>query len=122
MLPQSPNSSFTLRWLLQAGLGVLLIALLAVHLLVNHWVAPQGLLNYADIVRYYGHPGIVWMEAIFLIVVTFHCLFGLHAILLDLNVSARFTLACTRVLIFIGATAIVYGLWLLATVHSLSAS
>lgn len=81
------SSSATRRWPIQAGLGVMLIILLAIHLIVNHWVAPQGLLRHADVIRYYDIPGIAWMELIFLVVVTIHCLLGLHSILLDLNLQ-----------------------------------
>jgi hypothetical protein len=48
------------RWLVQASLGAILVILLGVHLIVNHWVAPQGLLTYADVVNYYDIPGIGW--------------------------------------------------------------
>jgi succinate dehydrogenase hydrophobic anchor subunit len=57
---RSLSSSFTLRWLVQAILGAILVILLGVHLIVNHWVAPQGLLTYADVVNYYDIPGIGW--------------------------------------------------------------
>jgi succinate dehydrogenase hydrophobic anchor subunit len=110
------NSSFTMRWLVQAGLGVMLVVLLAIHLIVNHWAAPQGLLTYADVVRYYDIPGIAWMEAVFLIVVTSHCLLGLHSILLDLNMSAHVTRVATWLLTFVGLAAIVYGVWLTRTI------
>jgi succinate dehydrogenase hydrophobic anchor subunit len=120
MLKRSTNSSFTFRWFLQAGLGILLVVLLAVHLIVNHWVAPHGLLTYADVVRYYDHPGIACMEASFLIVVTVHCLLGIHAMVLDLNLSSRIAYVITRVVILMGAIAILYGLWLIGTIHSLS--
>ncbi len=122
MLKQFTDFNFTRRWFLQAGSGILLIALLAVHLIVNHWVAPHGLLTYSDVIRYYDHPGIVWMETIFLIVVTVHCLLGIHAIILDLNFSSQITRNVARILLLIGAIAISYGLWLLATIHSLSVS
>ena len=120
MLKQSANSNFTFRWILQASLGILLVLLLAVHLIVNHWVAPHGLLTYSDVIHYYDHPGIVWMEASFLIVVTVHCLLGIHAIIYDLDLSSRVTYFITRVVILVGAVAILYGLWLIGTIHSLS--
>ena len=107
-----------MRWLVQASLGILLVILLAIHLIVNHWAAPHGLLTYADVVRYYDIPGIAWMEAAFLIVVTVHCLLGLHSILLDLNMSARVTRFATWLLTFVGLTAIVYGAWLTRTIVS----
>ena len=118
-LKENPmNASFTLRWLVQAGLGIMLVILLAIHLIVNHWAAPQGLLTYADVVRYYDTPGIAWMEAAFLIVVTVHCLLGLHSILLDLNLSARITRIATRMLTIVGLTTILYGIWLTRTISS----
>jgi succinate dehydrogenase hydrophobic anchor subunit len=112
------NASFTLRWLVQAGLGVMLVILLTIHLIVNHWAAPHGLLTYADVVRYYDVPGIAWMEAAFLIVVTVHCLLGLHSILLDLNLSARITHIAAWLLTFVGLTTILYGIWLTRTIAS----
>ena len=112
------NSSFTMRWLVQAGLGIMLVILLAIHLIVNHWAAPQGLLRYEDVVHYYDIPGIAWMEAIFLITVTVHCMLGLHSILLDLNMSARLTRVATLLITFVGLTAIVYGAWLTRTIVS----
>lgn len=120
MQPRFTNSTFTVRWLMQAGLGILLIVLLAVHLVVNHWAAPHGLLTYADVIHYYSLPGIIWMETTFLIAVTVHCLLGIHAIVLDLNLSPVTTRLLTRTLILVGAIAILYGLWLIRMVHSLS--
>jgi succinate dehydrogenase hydrophobic anchor subunit len=122
MAKQLINSSFTLRWFLQAGLGILLVVLLAVHLIVNHWVAPQGLLTYADIVGYYDHIGIVWMESVFLIVVTLHCLLGLHSILLDLNLQPAITRRFTWLLFLAGTSAIIYGIWLIRIIEALSVS
>jgi succinate dehydrogenase/fumarate reductase cytochrome b subunit len=122
MVKQTADSRFTLRWFLQAGLGMLLIVLLAVHLIVNHWAAPHGLLTYADVIRYYDLSGIVWMEGVFLIVVTIHCLLGIHAIILDLNLNPVITRTLARALILAGTVAILYGLWLIEIIHSLSVS
>lgn len=120
MIKPSHATSFTIHWFLQASLGVLLVVLLAVHLIVNHWVAPHGLLTYAEVIQYYDLLGIAWMEAIFLLVVTVHCLLGLHAIILDLNMRPGIARLLSRALILIGTLAILYGLWLIATLHSLS--
>jgi succinate dehydrogenase hydrophobic anchor subunit len=103
------NSTGTLRWFAQAGLGILLIVLLSVHLLVNHWIAPQGLLSHVDVVRYYDVPGIALMEALFLFIVTVHCLLGLHNILLDINLSSNLTIALTWLLIILGISVVIYG-------------
>lgn len=116
------NSVATVRWLLQAGLGIALLILLAIHLVVNHWAAPQGLLTYMDIIRYYDIPGIAWLELIFLVVVTAHCLLGLHGILLDLNLRPGMTHILTRFLVLTGVAVILYGVWLTRVIVLLSAS
>ena len=103
------NSASSLRWFIQAGLGILLIVLLSIHLLVNHWIAPQGLLSHADVVRYYDVPGIALMEILFLVIVTSHCLLGLHSILLDMNLSSNIKIALTWLLVVLGITVVIYG-------------
>lgn len=103
------NTNSTLSWFIQAGLGIMLVILLGVHLIANHWIAPQGLLGYEDIIRYFNVPGIAAMELLFLIVVTTHCLLGVHSILLDLNLSSRLKTLCKWILIVIGVTIILYG-------------
>jgi len=101
-----------MRWFAQAGLGFLLIILLGVHLIANHWIGPQGLLSHADVVRYYAVPGVALMEILFLIVVTAHCLLGLHAILLDLNLPSTVKIAFTWLLVVLGITIVIYGIQL----------
>ena len=113
MEDRSHSSNFTLRWLIQAALGAMLVILLGVHLIVNHWVAPQGLLTYADVVNYYDIPGVVWMETAFLTVVTAHCLLGLHSILVDLNLRPLITSILSWVFVLTGVGTILYGLWLI---------
>ena len=114
--------SATTHWFLQAASGTLLVFLLAIHLLVNHWAAPQGLLTYADVIRYYDIPGIAWMEAIFLAVVASHGLLGVHSLVLDLNLSPKITGILRRVLILVGAIAILYGIWLIGVICAMSVS
>jgi succinate dehydrogenase hydrophobic anchor subunit len=115
------SGSATWLWLIQAGFGVALVVLLAIHLIVNHWSAPQGLLTYEDVLHYYDVPGVAWMEALFLIVVTGHCLLGIHGILLDLNMQPELTRLFTLLLILAGGVAVLYGVWLIRTVVLLSA-
>lgn len=114
------NSTGTLRWFTQAGLGILLIVLLSVHLLVNHWIAPQGLLSHGDVVRYYDVLGIALMEIMFLIIVTAHCLLGLHNILLDINLSSNLTTVLTWLLVILGISVVIYGarlIWAVIAMH-----
>ncbi len=120
METQPKNSTGTVRWLAQAGLGILLVILLGTHIIVNHWVAPQGLLSHADVIRYYKVPGIAWMEIFFLIVVTAHCLLGLHSILFDLNLPSNIKTGLTWLLIILGVTIVLYGIrltWTVATMQ-----
>ena len=110
------NSSGTLRWFTQAGLGILLVVLLSVHLIANHWVAPQGLLSHADVVHYYDVPGIALMEILFLVIVTAHCLLGLHSILLDINLPSYLKIALTWLMVILGIVVVIYGTRLTWTV------
>lgn len=112
----SAGWSGRLLWVAQIGLGLLLLLLLGVHLVVNHLAAPQGLLTYADIVRYYHVPGIAAMEGAFLAVVTAHCLLGVNSILLDLHPSSRLRRVAVWLLVLVGLAAVGYGLWLIGVV------
>ena len=110
--------STTLRWFTQSALGVLLLFLLGIHLVVNHLVAPHGLLSYADVVNYYDVPGIAILEIIFLIVVTAHCLLGVHSIMLDLALSSTTMRVLTWMLLGIGLVIVAYGIrltWIVAS-------
>ncbi len=117
-MQQYSGTSFTTwRWFVQGTLGILLLVLLSIHLLVNHWIAPQGLLTYADILRYYDVPGIALMEILFLVVVTTHCLLGVHAILLDMALSTTTIRVLTWTLLVAGLAIISFGIrltWIVA--------
>jgi hypothetical protein len=67
-------------------------------------------------------PGIAWMEAAFLTVVTSHCLLGLHSILLDLNLRPILVFISTWLLVFAGVVTILYGLWLIRMIALQSTS
>ena len=113
------SSPGTFRWFTQASLGILLVILLGIHLVVNHWVAPHGLLTYADVIRYYDVPGIALMEILFLAVGTTHGLIGIHSILLDLALSTATIKVLTWALVVTGLAIIVYGIRLTWIVFSL---
>jgi succinate dehydrogenase / fumarate reductase membrane anchor subunit len=102
-----------LIWLAKIVTGVLVFALLLLHLVVNHLVAAGGLLTYADVLAYYANPIIPVIEGFFLVFVVSHALLGVRGITLDLNPTARFVRAFDVVLWMIGATAVGYGVWLL---------
>jgi succinate dehydrogenase hydrophobic anchor subunit len=105
-------------WLFKILAGLLILVLLGVHFVVNHIVAPGGLLSYADVVHYYQVPGIVLMEAIFLAFVVSHALVGLRSILLDLHPSPLVLRVATWFLAVLGVGAVIYGVWLLLLIQS----
>ena len=109
-------------WLAKVVTGVLVFALLIIHLVVNHLVAEGGLLTYADVLAYYAHPVVPLMEGAFLILVVTHALLGVRGIVLDLSPPPAFMRAVDVLLGIIGTVSIGYGLWLLATLASRAAT
>lgn len=107
-------------WLLKVASGALIIILIGVHFVVNHFVAEGGLLTYADVIRYYQNPLIPLMEIIFLVCVVSHSLIGLRGIVLDLHPSPGVLRVVDRVFILFGAGAIIYGIWLALAIASQS--
>lgn len=103
-------------WLAKIVAGLLIIILLGIHLVVNHLVAPGGLLSYQDIIQYYQNPIIPIMEVFFLIFVVTHALLGVRSIILDLNPSDKTLFRINRLLVAIGSIAIVYGIWLVIVI------
>lgn len=102
-------------WVWQALSGVLLLVLLSVHLVVNHFAA-GGLLTYRQISAYLAHPGVLALETTFLAVVIFHALAGVRAIVFDLGVSGRMARWVTAALVALGLALFGYGLWLFAAI------
>lgn len=100
-------------WLAKIASGVVIFALLMVHLVVNHLVASGGLLTYADVLAYYANPLIPLMEGLFLLFVISHALLGLRGIILDLAPAPRLLRAADTLLTLAGVGAFGYGLWLL---------
>jgi succinate dehydrogenase hydrophobic anchor subunit len=109
-------------WFIKALSGVLVIVILIVHFVVNHFVAPGGLLTYADVLRYYQNPIIPIMEILFVIFVVSHALIGLRGIILDLKPSRAFLNVINWVFTLGGAAAIIYGIWLILTLVAKGAS
>ena len=91
---------------------------LFIHFIVNHFVAPNGLLTYADVVRYYQNPIIPIMECGLVAFAVSHALIGLRGILLDLKPARAFIIAINWLFSIVGVVAIVYGIWLIFTIVS----
>lgn len=103
-------------WLIKIIAGLLVIVVLGIHFVINHAVAPGGLLDYDDVVRYYKVPIVPIMEIFFLVVVVAHCLLGLRSILLDLNPAHRIRRIADAIFLLVGTSAVVYGTWLVIVV------
>lgn len=103
-------------WMFKITAGIFIVILLAVHFIVNHLVAPTGLLSYDDVLRYYQVPVVPVMEVIFLVFVVSHSLVGVRSIILDLNPSEELLRWIDRVLILAGAGFIAYGIWLVVVI------
>lgn len=105
-------------WLIKIVTGPLLILVLILHLIVNHYIGstPTGLMTYTDIVHYYQNPIIPAIEILFLITVVTHSLIGLRGIILDMNPSRQVLSAVTWLFSLLGVFSVVYGIWLALTI------
>jgi succinate dehydrogenase hydrophobic anchor subunit len=99
-------------WLVKIVAGILILLFLGLHFIVNHLVAPGGLLSYADVIAYYQNPIIPIIEIGFLVVVIAHSLLGMRGIVFDLNPSRRVIDVMDVVLAVAAIFAIGYGIWL----------
>jgi succinate dehydrogenase hydrophobic anchor subunit len=99
-------------WLLKIVAGLLVLIVLGIHFVINHSVAPGGLLTYEDVIQYYKVPIVPIMEIVFLVVVVTHSLLGLRSILLDLSLVQKIRQVVDGLLLILGGIAILYGAWL----------
>lgn len=114
--PKAREGAFL--WLIKILAGLSIVIVLGIHFVVNHLVAPEGLLNYSDVVRYYQNPWVVTMEIFFLITVVTHALIGIRSILLDLNPSDSLLSIINLILAVVGVGAVTYGIWLALEIAS----
>jgi succinate dehydrogenase hydrophobic anchor subunit len=75
-------------WIGQVVSGVLLIVIVLLHLYFQHFAA-QGLLNAGEVVAHVSSPLIFTLEVLFVIVVTYHALLGIRAVIFDEPVIER---------------------------------
>jgi succinate dehydrogenase cytochrome b556 subunit len=103
-------------WILQAFTGALLVVLLGLHMVVQHFVVEGGLRDYQQVVQYISNPFVFLLEVAFLIIVTWHALLGVRAIILDLGLKPASERKITAILSIVGVLTIAYGIWLSATI------
>jgi succinate dehydrogenase hydrophobic anchor subunit len=96
--------------------GAVLIALLALHMIAQHFVVPTGLRFYADVIAWLQNPVMVVLELLFLVFVTYHALVGVRSILFDFGFSERAERRITLLLWVVGIATLAYGVLLFAAI------
>jgi succinate dehydrogenase cytochrome b556 subunit len=114
--PQAqPGGGGSLTWILQVISGVLLVLLLGVHIIMQHFVASGGLRDYAQVLSYLSNPVVVTVETVFVIVLIWHAMLGLRSVLLDFGPGPRGQALITRGVVALGTVTAAYSFWLIAT-------
>ena len=103
-------------WILQAFTGVMLVVLLGLHMVVQHFVVECGLRGYAQVVEYLSNPFVFLLEISFLIIVTWHALLGVRAVLFDLGLQPATERKVAAAMWIVGVITVGYGIWLSATI------
>lgn len=108
-LRDKTQSRPSFAWLGQAVSGILLIAILLLHIYFQHFQA-RGLLSAGEVMAHIASPVIVGLEILFVIVVTYHALLGIRAIIFDLSLTETIRRKVTIALTILGVLTVVYGL------------
>jgi succinate dehydrogenase hydrophobic anchor subunit len=103
----------TFAWLAQVVSGVLLLVLVTVHMVAQHFLVEGGLRTYDQVIAWIRNPLVFAVEALLLVCVTWHGIAGVHAVLLDLGLRGRTERIVARILGDVMVATILYGLWLL---------
>jgi len=111
-----PDRGGSLAWIFQVVSGVLLVVLLGVHIVAQHFVVKGGLRDYAQVVSYLSNPAVLAIESMFVVVLIWHAMLGLRAVLLDFGFGRRGQAWITYGVIMLGAATAAYSFWLIATI------
>lgn len=108
----------SLAWIGQAVSGILLVVIVLLHLIFHHFQA--GLLSAGEVVAHVTSPAIFTLEILFVLVVTYHALLGIKAVIFDLQLSDAARQRIAMVLTVIGVITVVYGVILAFLIRSQS--
>ena len=113
--PTNPSNGRPRTWLSTSLTGIALLVLVTVHMVAHHFVVEEigGLRTYDQVIQYMGSPVIFVIEAVFLIVVTWHAMLGIRAVALDLALPARLERLVRPGVVVLGAVTVAYGLVLI---------
>lgn len=106
-------------WLVQSILGLLVIVLLGLHMVAQHFVVEGGLRGFEQVIVYVQNPVIFVIEVAFLITVTIHALLGVRSVIMDLGLSASRQRVLNWTIFIVGVVTLGYGLWLAVALQSL---
>jgi len=107
-------------WLIQAFSGLLLVIILGTHMIAHHFIVDGGLRNYQQVLDYVNNPMVFTIEVLFVIFGVVHALLGVRAIVTDLRPSAGALRTVNWILLFVGAVAIGYGIYLAVALQRLA--
>ncbi|HYN47878.1 MAG TPA: hypothetical protein VER83_03370 [Candidatus Nanopelagicales bacterium] len=96
--------------------GAVLLVLLTLHMIAQHFIVPTGLRFYEDVINWLRNPVVIAIEVTFLVFVTYHAVTGVRAILFDFGFSERNEKRITNILWVVGIVTVVYGVALLAAI------
>lgn len=116
-LKTKPQAQQSFAWLGQAVSGVLLTAILGLHMYFQHFQA-AGLLNAGEVIGHITSPLIFGLEILFIIVVTYHALLGVRAILFDLSLAEATRRKVSLDLTILGGLTAGYGVILAILIRS----
>ena len=107
-------------WLIKIITGPLLVLVIALHFIVNHYLGSlaSGLMTRNDVIAYYQKPAIIGIEIVFLATVVTHSLIGLRGIVIDMNPSRSLLRVVTWLLVILGVFSVGYGIWLALAIAS----
>ena len=111
-----PARGGSLAWIFQVISGVLLAGLLGAHIVTQHFVVKGGLRDYAQVLSYLSNPVVLAVESLFVVVLIWHAMLGLRAILLDFGFGRRGQAWISYGVTALGAVTAAYSFWLIATI------
>lgn len=116
--PAERHRGGSTAWLLQVTSGLLLIFLLGAHIVAEHFIVKGGLRDYGQVVSYLANPAVLAIECAFVVVLIWHAMLGLRAVLFDFGAGQRGQALITRAVIAVGVITAAYSFWLIAAIAS----
>jgi succinate dehydrogenase hydrophobic anchor subunit len=105
-------------WIWQAVTGVLLIVIVLLHMIFHHF--EEGLLSASQVVAHVADPAIFILEILFVLVVTYHALLGVKAVIFDLQLNDSTRQKVSMGLTVLGVVTVIYGVILAFLIRSAS--